>query len=140
MGTAPDRFKEALRAAKLSLTMPRLSVFNTLLTQGPLTIHELTVAIPIVNRSSIYRTVEALEKVGVIHRLQIGWKYKLELSDRFSHHHHHAICNTCGQITDLPEDSVIESHLRRLAREHDFSAQGHQLEIRGLCANCRAFN
>jgi len=37
---------------------------------------------------------------------QIGWKYKLELSNAFQHHHHHLTCLQCGGVTPLPEDGV----------------------------------
>ena len=137
MSSPSERFNEALRTAGYSLSNPRLSVFNVLLASGPLSIADLQRAIPDINRSSIYRTLELFEKLNIVHRLNIGWKHKYELSDRFSHHHHHAICTDCGSIIDLPEDSDIESRLKVLATSHGFVAHDHQLEIRGVCANCQ---
>lgn len=99
--------------------------------------HELLLACPTVDRASIYRTVALFEKLGIVQRLQIGWKYKLELTDSFIHHHHHLSCSQCGKIVALPENADLEAALLALATSRGFSAQDHQLEIRGLCGDCR---
>lgn len=90
-----------------------------------------------INRASVYRTITLFERLGVVQRLQIGWKYKLELSNAFQHHHHHLTCSQCGSVTPLPEDATLEKQLDRLTQRHNFDAQDHQLEIRGVCALCR---
>jgi Fur family ferric uptake transcriptional regulator len=73
-----------------------------------------------------------------VHRLQIGWKYRLELTDAFTHHHHHLSCTLCGKVIPLPEDPMLEMRLRAMAGSQQFLAQDHQLEIRGQCKNCQA--
>lgn len=93
-----------------------------------------------IDRASLYRTITLFEKLGIVHRIYIGWKYKVELSDVFLHHHHHISCVTCGRIVALKEESQIEALLSQLARRYDFEAQGHQLEIQGICSDCRANN
>ncbi len=90
-----------------------------------------------IDRASVYRTVRLFEQLGIVQRLQIGWKYKLELSNAFQDHHHHLTCLHCSAVTPLPEDLVLEAQLTRLAQQHNFDARDHQLEIRGLCLNCR---
>lgn len=90
-----------------------------------------------IDRASVYRTITLFERLGVVQRLQIGWKYKLELSNAFQNHHHHMTCLQCGSVTPLPEDSILEAQLTRLAQQHNFDANDHQLEIRGRCSNCR---
>lgn len=90
-----------------------------------------------VDRASVYRTVAVFEQLGIIQRLQIGWKYKLELSDTFQHHHHHLTCRRCGVSIALEEDSHLEAMLQDAAARHGFLMEEHQLEIQGLCANCK---
>ena len=90
-----------------------------------------------VDRASVYRNIALFEHLGIVQRLQIGWKYKLELSDNFNHHHHHMTCVRCNQTTALPEDQQLESRLQQLARTRGFAPQDHQIEIRGLCQNCQ---
>ena len=120
-----------------SITVARQAVFRALQQHEPQTITELTQRCSAIDRASVYRTVTLFEKVGVAQRLYIGWKYKLELTDAFTHHHHHLSCINCGKIVALPEDTIIERRLLSLAKAQGFQAQDHQIEIRGLCADCR---
>jgi len=90
-----------------------------------------------VDRASVYRTIQLFEQLGVVQRLQIGWKYKLELSDKFSAHHHHLSCVQCGRTIAIDEDTALEKRMRLLASAYGFLPQGHQLEIRGLCEACQ---
>lgn len=89
-----------------------------------------------VDRSSVYRTIALFEKLGIVQRLQIGWKYKLELSDSFHHHHHHLTCRQCGKTFPLTENVQLENMLHKLAMSQDFIMQEHQLEIQGVCQAC----
>lgn len=128
-----------LKEAHYSLTGPRRAVFEQLaLASEPLSMKQLTERVgKKVDRTSVYRTVELYEKLGVIERLQIGWKYKLELSARFSHHHHHATCVQCGNVTNFEENAAFESGLHEIARRIDFELHGHVLELRGVCNLCQ---
>lgn len=132
-----EQLKTTLKARDFSLTIPRKAVFLALQGSDPLTMHELVVACPTIDRSSVYRTVILFERLGIIQRLQIGWKYKLELSDSFQQHHHHLTCIVCGRVTGLAEDTALEQRLNHLATAYGFKMNGHQLEIQGLCNNCR---
>ena len=130
--------QHALQQERLSVTNPRRVVFQALQDAEPQTMPQLIARCRgVINRASIYRTIVLFERLGIVQRLQIGWKYKLELSNAFQHHHHHLTCLQCGGVTPLPEDALLEKQLDRLARYHDFDAQDHQLEIRGRCASCQ---
>ena len=130
--------QRALQQEHLSVTGPRQVVFQALQDSEPQTMQQLIAHCQgVVNRASVYRTVMLFERIGIIQRLQIGWKYKLEMSNDYQHHHHHLTCLQCGRITPLPENSLLEEQLDRLARRHHFIAQDHQLEIRGRCVLCQ---
>ncbi len=101
------------------------------------TMHELVARCPGIDRATMYRNVELFIELGIIQRLQIGWKYQLELTDSFVHHHHHLSCTHCGTVIALAEDTELESRLVALAASQQFVAIDHQLEIRGLCSNCQ---
>ncbi len=136
--TAPVMQLEATLAAnRLSTTAPRRHVFQALLEGDPLTMAELVSrCLPQTNRASVYRTVSLYERLGIIHRLQVGWKYKLELSDKFQHHHHHMHCTACGLLISFAEDSILEERLRKIATGASFVPADHLLEIRGRCNRC----
>jgi Fe2+ or Zn2+ uptake regulation protein len=131
-------FVDTLREHGYSLTKPRRILFTQLRQRDTITMHELIDACTdTLDRATVYRTVLLFEQIGIVQRIQIGWKYQLELSDRFSDHHHHAICMRCGKVLALPENPEFERQLTTLTAAHHFTALAHQLEIRGLCSSCR---
>ncbi len=130
---------KTLARHRLSNTAARTTVFTALLEHGPVTLAELIrYCEASIDRASVYRTTALFESIGVVQRLQIGWKYRLELSDDFQHHHHHLHCLSCGTVTAMPEDPALENRLKAAAKAKGFLPQDHQVEIRGLCANCQA--
>jgi Fur family ferric uptake transcriptional regulator len=88
------------------------------------------------NRATVYRTVATFESIGVIRRVNSGWKYKVELSDLFDDHHHHATCDQCGATIELAEEPMIEHAIENLALKHQFALASHQIELRGVCGKC----
>jgi len=130
--------KALLKKNGASLTKPRKLIFDLLLNQKPQTMQVLVErAKGKVDRATVYRTVELFDKAGVTQRLNIGWKYKIELSDVFSHHHHHFYCTNCGNTFSLQPNSMLETMIDTVAAKSDFSPRGHQLEVYGLCADCK---
>jgi len=132
-----ETLKAFLKKNGSSLTKPRKLIFNLLLDREPQTMQVLASrASDQVDRATVYRTVELFERLGIVRRLNIGWKYKIELSDIFSEHHHHLHCTNCGRVVDLPANPMLETMIDSSAAKADFSPRGHQLEIYGLCPAC----
>ena len=128
---------QVLRAADMKLTTARQLVFSSLLQRHPQTIAELIDSCtPSIDRVSVYRTIDLFERLGIIRRLQIGWKYQIELSDAFHDHHHHMTCELCGKTTALPEDVALERRLHQAAAAQGFQVREHQLDLTGICADC----
>ena len=136
---AIELYYKKLKEAKVSNTASRSIVFAKLYESEhiPLTLSELVALTKgFVDRSSVYRSVELLEKIGIIRRLHIGWKYKLELSDDFHGHHHHITCTVCGKTHATHDDEEFEELLKNLAGRHGYQITDHQLDIRGVCSKC----
>lgn len=131
-------FREILAGKGYHLTQARELVFLTLLNSSkPLSLRELYTQISSkVDRASVYRNIELFEKLGIVHRIYIGWKYKLELSDQFIAHHHHLICLSCGKVIDIKDERHIDEFTRDIARQFDFQPRSHQFEIDGYCKEC----
>lgn len=136
MHTSTEQFRALLRASGQSITKARLSVFAALLGQEPLSMHALTEQVSGVDRASVYRAVELFERLGIVQRLNTGWKYKVELTDKFAAHHHHLTCTRCGRAIAISETD-LEHAIEKLAAAHDFSPTAHQIEIQGICTNCK---
>ncbi|HSX31054.1 MAG TPA: Fur family transcriptional regulator [Candidatus Saccharimonadales bacterium] len=126
-----------LKSGGQSMTTPRRVVFSALLHQEPLSMAELLMRCKQVNRATVYRTIALFEDLGVVQRLQTGWKYSLELAGVFHDHHHHATCLLCGASTVVPEDESLEQQLRRLAAKVGIALERHQLELQGYCDSCQ---
>ncbi len=121
-----------------SLTKPRKIVFDLLLNQKPQTMQVLAGrAKGRIDRATIYRTMTLFEKLGIVQRLNIGWKYKYELSDVFQAHHHHFHCTNCGTTLGLEPNAMLETMIDTVAAKSGHAPRGHQLEIYGLCADCK---
>lgn len=129
--------KALLAKNRSSLTKPRKVIFNLLVGQGPQTMQVLTKrAEGKVDRATVYRTMEIFERLGVVNRLNIGWKYKYELSDVFTEHHHHFYCSACGKSFKLTSNPMLETMVDSITSKEGFTPRGHQLEVYGLCPNC----
>lgn len=132
-----EQLKKTLRNNGYSLTNPRQIVFDALQGAEPQTMQQVVKSCPEVDQSSVYRVIDLFIQLGIVQKLQMGWKYKLELSDEFHDHHHHLTCLRCGKIVPFEEGQEFEKYLQVIAKQHDFVAHEHQLEIQGLCSSCR---
>lgn len=129
--------EDTLRTARQSMTTPRQAVFDALQHHRSLTMRELVAACAHINRATIYRSVKLFEQLGIVTRIPNGWKYRLELGEKFLDHHHHATCHNCGASIALPEDPSLELHLNELASRKNFKLESHQIELLGLCYACQ---
>ncbi len=132
-----ELFRTTLKTAGYSDTSQRRAVFGVLIGKEPMAMSAIVAAVQhTVDRASVYRTIELFEKIGIVHRIQYGWKYKLELSDTFHQHHHHITCLKCGKVSTISEDTHIEEDIKLLGRTHGFTITSHQLELQGYCNTC----
>lgn len=119
-----------------SITQQRLFVFELLEGKEQLSMNELyTLARNKLDRASVYRTIALFEQLGIAQRVNIGWKYKIELSDHFADHHHHLTCLNCHRVIPISE-AELESFISGLARSYHFKPLDHQVEVQGYCEAC----
>lgn len=133
-----ELFTAILRQSNYSVTKPRRLVFNTLLRSKPMSMNELAEACSSqADRASVYRTVALFEQLDIVTRTYNGWKYKVELSETFTGHHHHITCNRCGRVMPLRGYDELEILLKKIAADHRYLLGSHQIELFGLCAQCQ---
>lgn len=133
-----ELFKKILNENGKSITKSRMIVFNSLLENGNESLYEINKKTKNeVNRSSLYRIIEMFEGLGIVEKIQIGWKYKIELSDIFINHHHHITCRTCQRVLVAESDPDLEKIINNIAEKANFSLQKHQVEISGICPACQ---
>ncbi len=89
-----------------------------------------------VGRASIYRTLEQLEELGLVQRLDLGGgTASFERAEAGGHHHHHLLCAECGRVVPF-EDSGLERAIASLSRRSDFEVAAHDVTLRGRCERC----
>jgi Fe2+ or Zn2+ uptake regulation protein len=134
-----DELLDWVRAAGGRLTTARRAVLEVVLAAGDehLTAEEVASRVhrvtPEVHLSTVYRTLESLERLGVLRQARLGAgpvSYHLAADE-----HHHAVCTSCGAVIVLPASSLA-SVTRRLAKDHGFVAAPQHLTITGRCADC----
>ncbi len=90
---------------------------------------------PHVNISTVYRTLDLLKRLGLVTETDLGGgRFRYHQADRG--HHHHLVCQKCGNTIDLDE-SVLISLKDSLHREYKFDADLRHLAIFGRCDKCR---
>ena len=92
-------------------------------------------SIPAVHRSTVYRTLDALEGAGVVEHVHLGHgRAVYHLSDD---RHHHLVCDRCGIVVQVPE-AVVAPLRDQLADGYGFVVNGRHFALPGLCRTCAA--
>jgi Fur family transcriptional regulator, ferric uptake regulator len=89
-----------------------------------------------VNLSTVYRTLELLEQIGLVTHTHLGHgahRYHLASDAQ----HVHLVCRGCGAIIQL-EPAAVGSLVRTLDNDYGFETDVGHLTVFGLCSACRA--
>ena len=88
---------------------------------------------PDIHLSTVYRTVDHLADAGIVVHVRLGdGTSSVHLAGQ---HHHHAVCDECGRVIELPHDT-FEAVTRRLREDFAFNAAPLHLTIGGVCGEC----
>lgn len=88
---------------------------------------------PAVHRSTVYRTLEALEHAGVVEHVHLGHgRAVYHLTDD---RHHHLVCDGCGAVVQVPE-AVVAPLREELAEDYGFVVSGRHFALPGACRAC----
>jgi Fur family transcriptional regulator, ferric uptake regulator len=101
-----------------------------------LTALEIDRKLPRVGRATVYRTLDQLEGLGLVQRVDLGSEAAgYERLDPGGHHHHHIVCQNCGRVVAF-EDERLERVIHALSERPDFTLSSHEVTLRGHCADC----
>jgi Fur family ferric uptake transcriptional regulator len=89
-----------------------------------------------VARASVYRILEELEELRLVARVEVGQGLARFEAAREEGHHHHMVCDACGQIIPF-EDPELERSIQRLAARATFEVAEHDVVLHGACAECK---
>ncbi len=87
--------------------------------------------------ATVYRTLDLLEEIGVLKKLDFGdGRARYELADAEDRHHHHLVCTSCGKILEF-EDELLDSLHQAIETKTGFKIRDHVAKFYGLCAECQ---
>ncbi|HEV8404030.1 MAG TPA: Fur family transcriptional regulator [Candidatus Limnocylindrales bacterium] len=137
----PTPIVTALDRAGYRLTEPRRSLASLIADQaGHFTAAELVDAARRrhlgVGRATVFRTLDVLEDLGAVERLDLPSGEHAYVGCEPAHHHH-VVCSNCGRASEIA-DVGLRPILREVARQTGYRVDDHRLELFGLCPACLA--
>lgn len=86
--------------------------------------------------ASVYRALETLTELGLVHRLELGsGGAHYEPAQPSGDHHHHLVCGECGKVESFSDDR-LERVIDNVSRTAAFRIEDHDVVLRGQCGAC----
>jgi Fur family transcriptional regulator, ferric uptake regulator len=86
--------------------------------------------------ASVYRVLDLLSELSLVQRVDVGdqaARYEPALPG--GEHHHHVVCGDCGRVEPW-KDEGLERAVDRVAGRVGYRIAGHDVVLRGVCADC----
>jgi Fur family ferric uptake transcriptional regulator len=91
---------------------------------------------PMVNRSTVYRTLWLLNELGLISHAHLD--NGATAYHTFQPAHLHLICAKCHRIQELEDLSIVNPLAQALLEQYGFQPEMTHFAISGTCAGCRS--
>jgi Fur family ferric uptake transcriptional regulator len=88
-----------------------------------------------VGRASVYRTLDQLERLRLVQRVEIGGDAAGYERIDAGQHHHHLVCEKCGRLAPFASDALEEA-IEAVGRDAGFEVAAHDVVLRGNCPSC----
>ncbi len=127
-----------LRARGYRLTPQRQLVLEAVGRLGHATPEEIATTVRKtasgVNISTVYRTLELLEELGLVQHTHLGHGAPT-YSVASDHDHVHMVCRNCGRVDEAPP-SVVSTVVEELAATRGFQVDVGHFAVFGRCRAC----
>jgi Fur family transcriptional regulator, peroxide stress response regulator len=134
------RFSATCIGAGLKVTHQRTEIFRELAgseehPDADLIFRRVRRRVPAISRDTVYRTLAALEKQGLVRKAEI-------LDDRARYdantsRHHHFVCTECGAVRDFYSKDLDALPIPRGVKSLG-SVESTHVQLRGICITCAA--
>ena len=133
-----EDWRERLRAQGYRLTPQRELILDAVDTLGHATpdavLAEVRKSSSALNVSTVYRTLEVLEQLGLVRHAHLSDRAPTYHSVR-DHEHFHLVCRNCHKVVSV-DPGVLDPVLTRLRGEFDFEVDVGHLTVFGRCLDC----
>lgn len=142
--TEIEKLKGNLKEKGYKLTPQRRAIVDNIIKNegSHLTTEELYDFVkeecPEIGLATVYRTVQLLEDLGVVSKLDLNdgcYRYEL-VHEAENHHHHHLICSNCGKVIEVQGD-LLEVLEHEIESKYDFKIKNHSVKFYGICNECK---
>lgn len=139
-----EKLKTNLKEKGYKLTPQRRAIVDIIIQNAGchLTTEELYDLVknecPEIGLATVYRTVQLLEELGVVSKLDLNdgcYRYELVREDE-NHQHHHLICSQCGKVIEVQGD-LLEVLEHEIESKYDFKIRNHSVKFYGICSDCK---
>ena len=134
----PDELADRLRGSGYRLTPQRQLILRAVEELGHATVDEVLARVKTqasaVNSSTVYRTLEVLEELGLVRHTHLSDRAPTYHSAR-EPEHFHLVCRNCQRVRSVEPD-VATALVETLRRDHAFDVDLGHLAIFGHCTHC----
>ena len=133
-----DRIVSLIRDQGGRVTTARRALVTALVeAHGHVTAEDLATMVqraqPDVHLSTIYRSLDALERIGVVDHVHLGHgRAVYHLTDE---PHQHLVCDLCGAVVEVP-DATFADLGDTLRRRYGFTIRPSHFAVLGRCRAC----
>ncbi|MBA3249434.1 MAG: transcriptional repressor [Geodermatophilaceae bacterium] len=138
-GSASAELPQTLRARGYRLTPQRQMVLDAVIGLGQGTAEEIGSRVressPGVNITTVYRTLDLLEQLGLVRHRHFG--HGAPLYHASDNDIVHAVCHGCGAVLVIPQE-LLAPVAKWLTDERGFDLDTGHIALAGMCADCAA--
>lgn len=135
----PDTWQDRLRSQGYRLTPQRQLVLEAVEELGHSTPEDVLKHVQErasgVNASTVYRTLDVLERTGLVKHTHLGHGAPT-YHPATTPAHVHLVCRDCDGVQEV-EPSAVTALVRVLEEQRGFETDVHHLTVFGRCATCR---
>lgn len=128
-----DDLATRLRARGMRMTPQREHVFAAVQRLRHATPEQISEAVPGVDLTTVYRTLEVLEEIGLVRHTHLG--HGAPTFRPADDQHVHVVCHVCGRVSDAPE-TLADELADRLRAEQGFVLDRSHFAVFGRCSDC----
>jgi Fe2+ or Zn2+ uptake regulation protein len=135
MRTRADIMLAELKRAGLKLTPQRIAIVREIADDlshptAQVLFERLRASFPTMSFATVYNTLDALAGCGLTGSLNLGGAVRF---DPNTEPHHHAVCDECGTVVDIPAEPAVPIAPATLT---GFRVLREERTYRGLCERC----
>ena len=137
-----EPYLQALKNNRLKITPRRKAVIDIFMSRGshmgPYDVYgKLKKKLPTIGLPTVYRILAEFKDVGIlVQSLSENRQLRYALCTLPNEHHHHFTCRKCRKVEEV-EFCNFKGVSRFVEKNLNARVEAHQLQIEGLCSECK---